>query len=205
MAGASLPWTAVGATVTAKASPGAPQAAEEVVVSLGAGARHQADPERQGGHREPTLAVVEVLVDEGLDQAGPLGGHLAHEGLGVDLPDDEVDRAAGLVEPDLAPDPDHHAGLQGDAQAVEGGADRAPGTRPALGAQCRGAGIVGLGRVDEVQEAVALGQDLHRAHLAGDPDLLGEGTPDGAVDPVVELRDGQRVGATVLGHQPLGA
>ena len=171
------------------------------MVALGAGAGHQADPEREDGHREPALAVEEVLVDQGLDQPGPLGGHLAQQRVGVQLGEDEVDVAAGLVELDLAPDPDHHPGIEGDAQAVEGGPDAAPAGRPALHIQRGRAVVPGVGRVDQVDEAVALGQDLDRPDLPGDPELPGEGRPEGPVDPAVELADGEGVGAAAIGHR----
>ena len=99
------------------------EAPDEVVEALGVRAGHESDPEREDGHGEPPLAIEQVLVHERLDQSGPLGGDLAEEGVGVELGEDEVDRAPGLVELDLAPGPNHHAGVEGDAQPVEGGAD----------------------------------------------------------------------------------
>ncbi len=201
LAGASLPCTGVGATVTSKARPDTAQATQEIVVPLRAGAGHQAHPE--GNHRKPqaALAVVEVLVHQGLDQPGPFGGHAAEQRLGVDLPHGEIDRAAGLVEADIAPHPHHHAGLEGDADTVESESDRPPGARPALGAERGSAGIAGLSRIDQVDEAVAPGEDLHGPHLARDPDLLGEGVAHRPVDTVVELGDGKGVRSAVLRDQ----
>ena len=205
LAGAPLPWTEVGATRDLEGHARAAQAAEEVVEALGARAGHQSDPEREHGHGEPTLAVEEVLVDQRLDQSGPLGGDLAQQGVGVQLGEDEVDGAPGLVELDLAPGPHHHAGVEGDAQPVEGGANAAPLGGPALDVERRGATVLGVGRVDQVDEAVALGQDLDRPDLPGDPELLGEGRPEGPVDPAVELGDGERVGTGPLGRRQAGS
>ena len=172
---------------------------EEVPVALGAGTGHQADPEGQGGDGETTVPVEETFVEEGLEEPGPLGGHLAQEGVGVELGEDEVHRPAGLVELDVPPDPDHHAGVELDAQLVEGRTDPAPLTGPALDVEGGRGAVVGVGGIDQVDEAVALGEDLQRADLPRDPQIAGEGGPEGAVHPAVEL--GDRQGGTVHGGE----
>ena len=107
------------------------EAADEVAIALGSRAGHQADPQRQAGHGDPAVPIEETFVHQGLDQTGPLGGHLAQQGIGVQLREDEADVPPGLVELHLAPDPDHQAGVEGYAQLVECGPDPAPSARPA--------------------------------------------------------------------------
>jgi hypothetical protein len=181
------------------------QASEEVVESFGARAGYETHSKRQPRDPEAALAVVEVLIDQGPDQPGPLGRHPTQQRLGIQFPNHEVDRAASFVEADLAPDPYDHAGFKDDAEAIEGHSDRPPGTGPAFGTERRCARGVGLSRVDKVEEAVPLGQDLHGSDLARYPDLLGEGTPHSSFDPVVELGDGEGVRGIAVSRQASGA
>ena len=60
-----------------------PQLAEEVVEALGAGTRHQADPQRQIGHRQLAIATEEALGFERLEEGGPARRQPAQEGVDV--------------------------------------------------------------------------------------------------------------------------
>ncbi len=168
---------------------------QEVAPALGRGTGREPDPERHRRHRKSLVAFEEPLVDERLDQPGPGGGHLAEQGVGVEIGKDEADVAARLVELHLAAHPDHQPGVERDPEVVERGAHDAPAARPADGLQNRGAGVVGGGRVDELEVAVTARAHVERTDLARDPHLAGHRVGDGTVESAVQLTDGERVGA----------
>ncbi len=172
----------------------------EVPVALAPRARDETDPAGHRGDREAPVAVEESLGVQGADERSAPGRDAAEQGRDVDLPQHETHFGPGLVEVQRTPHHHHHAGLEADPLALEGGAERLPRRAPALDLEHRRlTAPVSVG-IDQIQVAMTgpVGDVLD---LTPDPQQPGPGerSSEDIVDLVVELGNGEGVVGTLVG------
>ncbi len=84
-AGAPVPWTLARNRTTEKANSDTAQLADEVVVSLGAWARHEADAQRDRGYRKALVATQEALALERMQKSCSPSRQSAQERRDIDV------------------------------------------------------------------------------------------------------------------------
>ena len=179
--------------------PGGAERAQHVAVGGAADAGDEADPQRQGRHRQAGLGPQQPLGRQRLEQhLAPLGQAPEREG-GVDGEHAQADLALAARTTDLAADPD--LGAVGHAHGVAGRRER-PVDPLAVSAKSTTGSEQPSPTSDEVD--VPVGRALEVVDLAPHPQRGRELAADGPLDPAADLGDRERafvVEQAELGHR----